>query len=146
MRVLFFLCLSCSAAFAQPTGAIGGRVVDDLGDPLPGANVVLQGTQLRTATDIDGNFTITGIPLGQYEVAVSFVGYTTPAIAVDLSLRQTRWLNVELVPEEWAYWESVRRNDPGCDTDYAWNWYRLRDPFLPRAVSGEELECLPTER
>src|SRR5690606_2152615 len=37
---------------------IRGRVTDEKGEPLPGVNIVVKGTQLGTASDIDGNYSI----------------------------------------------------------------------------------------
>ena len=44
-------------AFAQST--ITGTVLDEDGNPVPGANIVVQGTTEGVAADFDGNFTIT---------------------------------------------------------------------------------------
>ena len=57
------------------TGTLAGLVTDNFGDPLPGANVQLEGTALGAATDIDGRYRIIGVPAGTYAVTVSFVGF-----------------------------------------------------------------------
>ena len=62
------------------TGRLAGTVTDDLGDPLPGANVVVEGSQLGASTDIDGNYFIIGIPVGEYTVTASFVGYQSASV------------------------------------------------------------------
>lgn len=57
---------------------VRGRVVDrDTQTPLPGANVVVLGTDplLGTATDADGLFVLPGVPLGRHDVQASFIGY-----------------------------------------------------------------------
>lgn len=41
-------------AYAQRT--VSGNVTDDLGEGLPGVNVVIKGTTTGTTTDIDGNY------------------------------------------------------------------------------------------
>ena len=64
-------------ALAQSTGKLSGRVVDaSTGEGLPGANVIIDGTQLGTATDVEGNYFIIGVPVGTYDITASFVGYT----------------------------------------------------------------------
>ena len=147
MRLLLLLFLFCPAAFAQPTGAIGGRILDDLGDPLPGANVVLEGTQLGTATDIDGRFFVNEIPIGQYEVTASFVGYQSQTDSVRIFAGRTHWLAFVFSPvvvydmsHEWPYLE--------CDSERSMTWTPLvsPEPFAPRVLSGEEIACLPIER
>ncbi len=56
---------------------LSGRVVDDQGQPLAGANVVLTGTYLGTVTDEEGEFLLERVPGGEYVLRVSFVGYET---------------------------------------------------------------------
>jgi hypothetical protein len=54
-----------------------GKVVDaTTNDPLPFASVVLQGASSGTATDLDGNYRLEGVPAGVHNVVVSFLGYT----------------------------------------------------------------------
>jgi len=62
--------------YAGTTGKIAGRVVDaNTGEPLIGVNVVISGTSMGAATDIDGNYFIINIPPGIYEIKASLVGY-----------------------------------------------------------------------
>lgn len=66
--------LSSSTIFAQK-GIIKGRVYDEINnEPLPFANVVIEGTTIGTTTDIDGNYSLEVKP-GLYNVTASFVGY-----------------------------------------------------------------------
>lgn len=58
------------------TGEISGTVTDAAtGNPLPGVNVVIEGTQEGTSTAPDGTYEITGIEAGTYTLRASFVGY-----------------------------------------------------------------------
>lgn len=75
---LLALLLFPTLAIAQNTGKLSGRVIDaSTGEPLPGANVFLEGTTLGTSTVVDGQYTIFEIPPGTYTVVASFVGYVT---------------------------------------------------------------------
>ncbi|MGB0980369.1 MAG: TonB-dependent receptor, partial [Croceimicrobium sp.] len=66
--------LSSSTIFAQK-GIIKGRVYDEINnEPLPFANVVIEGTTIGTTTDIDGKYSLEVKP-GLYNVTASFVGY-----------------------------------------------------------------------
>ena len=59
---------------------ITGKVTDKTGNPLPGVTVVIKGTSLGGATDVDGNYSIE-IPSGKEIVLVfSFVGMKTREI------------------------------------------------------------------
>ena len=82
-------------AQAGTTGKITGQVVDQTtGDPLPGANVVLSGTSLGAAADMDGQYTILYVPPGIYDLDISVIGYTkvsitTVRVRIDQTARVT---------------------------------------------------------
>lgn len=80
------------------TGEICGTVTDaKLKEPLIGASVVIEGTTIRTFTDIDGNFRIEQVQPGTYTVAVSYVSYQSRTVKdVPVVARQEAVLNVEL--------------------------------------------------
>ncbi|MEL6445719.1 MAG: von Willebrand factor type A domain-containing protein [Bacteroidota bacterium] len=79
------------------TGKIAGTVTDEAGDPLPGATIVIEGTALGAATNIDGEYVILGVPAGEYEVTASFVGYTSVTTrGVQVAANLTRILDFEL--------------------------------------------------
>ncbi len=71
MKVFATLCtaaliLLTAVAFSGTTGKIAGTVKDaKTGEPLPSANVVIEGTTLGAATNPDGYFAILNIPPGQ---------------------------------------------------------------------------------
>ena len=69
-------------AFSQgvTTSAIGGKVTDNAGEPLPGASIVAvhtpSGTVYGAATDFDGFYRISGMRTGgPYTVTISYVGF-----------------------------------------------------------------------
>ena len=72
-----FLILGISgAAFAQ--SAIRGTVTEQgSGEPIIGANLILMGTAQGNATDLNGDYVITGVEPGTYTIRVSSVGYIT---------------------------------------------------------------------
>lgn len=72
------LLLLAGLAPAAETGRIRGRVTDAVnGDPLVGANVLIEGTDLGAATDAGGEYLITNVPAGRVTLAVSYVSYST---------------------------------------------------------------------
>jgi outer membrane cobalamin receptor len=93
-----FILLCCSSVIrAATTGKIAGSIVDQNNDRLPGANVVVQGTSLGGATDIEGNYFILNIPPGVYNVVVSMIGYKRVTIEqVRVVIDQTTQINVSL--------------------------------------------------
>ena len=65
---------------------VSGRVVESgTNDPLPGANVILKGTTIGSATDNEGHFefTIPQAGLDNAVLAVSYLGFVTKEIPVD---------------------------------------------------------------
>ena len=69
--------LLAAPASAQVWGTIAGTVTQEAsGDPVPGANVLVEGTNFGTAADLDGAFSFR-IPEGRYSVVVSAVGFVS---------------------------------------------------------------------
>ena len=70
-----------TGAMAQ-TGSISGTVIDGGGAALAGANVMVEGTELGAATDVGGNYSISGVSAGTHTVTASFVGYESSSKSV----------------------------------------------------------------
>lgn len=76
--LLFFLLPILIWGNEESKGKITGKVVDETSrEPIPGVNVTIIGTNIGTATDLNGNFEINGISFGMYQVKFSSVGYST---------------------------------------------------------------------
>ena len=70
---------------------VSGRVVDEKGNPIPGASVIVYGTTQGVATDADGRYTLRMQPDGVLKV--SFIGYKTETVPLDGRLRVNITLN-----------------------------------------------------
>ncbi|MDD2299305.1 MAG: TonB-dependent receptor [Fermentimonas sp.] len=66
----------------QRSLTVSGKVSDTYAMPLPGVTVTIKGTTSGTVTDIDGNYMLSGIPVGA-TLVYSFVGMTTQEIPVN---------------------------------------------------------------
>ena len=78
--ILLFLTGSVgSSAWPQSTVKIAGHVRAASGEPLVGANVVVEGTGLGAATDRSGYFSIENLFAGEYTLKATFVGYAPAA-------------------------------------------------------------------
>ena len=66
-------------AQAQQTGVCTGRVIDEQGEPVIGATVLVKGTKQATATDIDGNFELKNVKSGA-ALVISYVGCGTQEV------------------------------------------------------------------
>jgi hypothetical protein len=75
---VLFLALMSTTVWAQ---SVSGTVTDDNNQPLPGATVLVQGTNTGTTTDFDGNYQISATQ-GQ-TLVFSYVGYATQNIVVN---------------------------------------------------------------
>jgi outer membrane receptor protein involved in Fe transport len=74
--VLVLALLALSTLSAQTGGKISGKITDqDTGEPLVGCNVVVVGTLMGAATDVDGTYFILNVPAGKYDVQASLIGY-----------------------------------------------------------------------
>jgi len=69
------LLLCCAFTFAQTT--VKGKVTDNSGQPLPGANIIVVGTSTGTISDFDGNYTLTINQEPPFTIQVSSVGFET---------------------------------------------------------------------
>ena len=69
--------LGLTDAFAGSTGKITGQVVDEKGEPLPGANVVIKGSRQGATADAEGHYVILAVDPGTYELVASLIGYNT---------------------------------------------------------------------
>ncbi|OYQ32217.1 SusC/RagA family TonB-linked outer membrane protein [Flavobacterium cyanobacteriorum] len=65
-------------ALAQ--GTVKGTVRDNAtGEPLPGVNVIIEGTTNGTSTDMDGNYTLSNVKNGD-RLVFSFIGYSNAVV------------------------------------------------------------------
>lgn len=99
MKKYFLLLIFMPAIiFAGTTGKLSGTIKDaQTGEPIVGANVILEGTDYGAATNVKGEYVILNIPPGRYNVKVSFIGYETILYKdVGIIVDQTTLLPVEL--------------------------------------------------
>jgi outer membrane receptor protein involved in Fe transport len=76
--LLVLLLVGINSLLAGVTGKIKGVVVDEgTNDPLPGANIIVEGSHLGASTDVDGTYFIINLPPGNYSVVCSMMGYST---------------------------------------------------------------------
>jgi len=86
--------------YAGTTGKIAGVVKDkSTGEPLPGVNIIVEGTTLGASTDIDGFYVILNVPVGTHNVKASYIGYKEVVMqGVGVSVDLTTELNFDLEP------------------------------------------------
>ncbi len=79
--LLTLLLTAVSLLNAQETRTLSGKVIDENGEPLIGAGVMLPGGTRGTVTDLDGKYTLQ-LKKGDAIISVSFMGYTTQEIVI----------------------------------------------------------------
>ena len=83
MRTILSIVLLCFCGIAFSQSTITGTVLDDVSQqPIPSANVVIVGTSVGTATDFDGNFTLSTDKNPPFTIQVSSVGFSAKDIEV----------------------------------------------------------------
>ncbi|MEH6534849.1 MAG: TonB-dependent receptor [Psychroserpens sp.] len=73
LKIMMLFC--CAYTFAQTT--VKGKVTDNNGIPLPGANIIVVGTTSGTISDFDGNYTLTIDQAPPFTIQVSSIGFET---------------------------------------------------------------------
>ncbi|MFC2084107.1 TonB-dependent receptor domain-containing protein [Bacteroidota bacterium] len=134
---LFLLSISI---YAGQTGKLAGTILDsDEREPVIGANVILEGTYLGAAADLDGYYYINNIPPGEYTVIVSAVGYSRTIIReVRISVDKTTKLDVNLTFEAVELGQDVVvvADKPLITRDLT---------STAATVSSKEIEMMPVE-
>ena len=107
-KILLLILFTCSFTFSQ-TARISGKVTDQqTGEPLIGANIIIVGTSLGAASDVNGDYLISNVSAGEYSVRASYIGYqdvTVNKLIVNSGL--TTRFNFELQSTEFSTSEVV---------------------------------------
>lgn len=125
--------------FAGTTGKIAGKAMDKItGEPLIGTNILIVGTNLGAASDIDGNYFIINIPPGQYEIKASMIGYSSYTFQnVRVSVDQTTKIDFKLGEESVELTEViVTAQKPLIQKDLT---------STEATISGDHISMLPLE-
>jgi hypothetical protein len=86
---------------ASTTGKIAGKVREKgTNEPIIGANIIIEGTTMGAASDVEGNFIINNVPPGMYNLIFSAIGYQKVVIQnVRVNIDFTTRIDVEMVQE-----------------------------------------------
>jgi hypothetical protein len=72
--------------------------VDSSGKPLPGVEVLIEGTILKVTTGENGRYLLSGVPAGQWRVLFRLVGHLPVRVGVQLAADDTTRVNAVLIP------------------------------------------------
>lgn len=82
--LFLFLAMLTNLAFAQ-TGSINGRVTDETNEPVIGASIFVNGTTIATSTDLNGNYVLSSVPVGNQTLTIRYIGYLNQERQVSVS-------------------------------------------------------------
>ena len=139
--LLFLICTSVSQIVAQ-TGIIKGTITDaNEGSTLPGATVLIEGTTVGTVTDVDGVYLLNNVPTGNQVVTISFLGFETKTVSIDIQDGQTVELN-EVLGEGVILGEEVIVTGQLLGQAKAIN-RQLNSESIANIVSADKIQELP---
>lgn len=82
-RILFLALFGVLSIAASAQGkTVSGTVIDQTGEPIVGASVLVKGTTIGVATDVDGNYSLTKVPDNAI-LEFRYIGYVSQDIKVD---------------------------------------------------------------
>jgi outer membrane receptor for ferrienterochelin and colicin len=130
------LVLSSQIIFAQGASVQGVVTDENNNEPIAFANVVVEGTQLGSTTDIDGKFTISGLEAGYINILVSYIGYRPQrSESILVSKSTTVFIEIKLVPTE------VLLEEVQITTDYFQK--EEEAPLSMQSIGTKEIEGNP---
>lgn len=90
-KMMVLLCLSfiCMLTATAQTEKASGTVVSESGEPIVGAAVMIEGTQIGTITDVDGHFSFTEIPVKASKIKVSYLGMQSKTVPLSRKMTIT---------------------------------------------------------
>jgi hypothetical protein len=99
IRLLILPLLLLTCILSAQTGTIRGNVFDkDTGEPIIYGNLLLKGTTMGTNTDFDGFFSIGNVPIGDYTLVATYIGYDSVAIDVSVKENGIVYQRINLAP------------------------------------------------
>lgn len=96
LRILSLLCIFLVTQEVSGQALLRGKVIDDQNLSLPGASILIKGTNKGTVTNQDGDFALVGLSEGNYVINVRYLGYTDQEREITLQNGQTLDLRFQL--------------------------------------------------
>lgn len=119
-----------------------GKVTDGKSkDALIGATVQVEGTNIIAATDIDGNFRLSGLKEGEkYRLTITYVAYKNKEIDGVQASDQPQMISVALTPDEQTLGEVTVTGMARKNTEAAMVQIAKNSPVIVNNVSAQEIE------
>ncbi len=126
---------------AQNTGRISGVVVDgEFGDPLIGTNILIEGTMMGAATDLEGRYLITNVPEGNYSLIFSTIGFAKQ-IVTNVVVKPGEVTNIEVAlrVESYETEEVIITAKAAQNSEAGMLINRQKSAALSDAISAEQI-------
>ncbi|MCX6136417.1 MAG: TonB-dependent receptor [Ignavibacteriales bacterium] len=136
--LVLLLALFSATSYSQIT--LSGTISDSLThEHLVGANVLLVGTSLGDAADVDGRFRIANVPKGAYQVRISYIGYGTKLISLggNSDLNLTIRLHPDVIQGEEVVITAQRRGQVAAINQ------QITSQTMVNVVSADRIKELP---
>src|SRR5262245_16306527 len=137
LLAVFITLASAAVAFAQ-NSTLRGQVLDERGDAIPNASVILigkDGKERKTKSGVTGDFTIQNVPAGNYTLTASYQGFQTQTIN-ELKTPYSGVLSVKLAIAAVEVITDVSANNTAVSTDPDQNMNAI-------TLSDQEIANLP---
>lgn len=145
MKQLFSILFLISSfyAFAQ-TGEVSGVILDKEynNQPLPFADVYIKGTTQGASTDFDGKFTISNVPTGTKTLVITFIGYESKEIDINIVAGRTTTVNESLSAGETLEGVVVEAAPIVKETEAALLKEQKKAVVVKESIGAEEIESL----
>lgn len=130
---------------AQSRGEITGRVIDAAnGEAIIGANVLLEGTTVGAATDIDGKFRINNVEPGNYSLIISYISYAKTKInSVKVEAGKTTNIETSLQSEAVSVGEVVVVDKIDRSYENALLNQKKKSSNISDGISSEQIKRSP---
>lgn len=97
LMFIFLLLFSLANAQKKTYGALTGTIKDiETKEPLVGANLIFSGTTLGTMSDLEGNFSLSKVPVGKYKIKATIIGYKSSEQEIEIQWQKTTTIQFEL--------------------------------------------------
>ncbi len=141
--LLILVSLFSSNSTLAQKNELRGFLTDSLsGEPLIGAHVFLNNTTIGTATDVNGEFILKGIPNGKQLIVFSYIGYKNQARAIEFPVEEENYLAIRLKPDPVQF-----QDIEVVGSNKAWrrNLRKFEQHFLGYTPNSREMELVNPE-
>jgi iron complex outermembrane receptor protein len=141
--IAFLFVASVSVAQTSCALEFQGLITTSVGEPLPGAAIVLKPGSIGQVADLNGHYHFEGLCTGHYEVTVQYLGYKNVSFSIDLDRNLNREIKLEL---DLRKLDEVVIAGQHQNSDHAQNMTVLNEKQLAEAAGktlGETLKSIP---